>query len=87
MMSSSDAALLLTGFASAFPSLAQEWLFFVLEAMSIPSPLVHFFQMLCSDNTAILSLRGRRHGLIRIASGVKRGCPASMFLFVLAVNP
>ncbi|CAK0841609.1 unnamed protein product [Prorocentrum cordatum] len=87
MTASSDAALLLTDFASAFPSLAQEWLFFVLEAMGIPSPLVHFFRMMYSDSTAILSLRGRRHGLIRIASGVKQGCPASMFLFVLAVNP
>ncbi|CAK0803122.1 unnamed protein product, partial [Prorocentrum cordatum] len=87
MSASSDAALLLTDFASAFPSRAQEWLFFVLEAMGIPSPLVHFFRMVYSDNTAILSLRGRRHGLIRIASGVKQVCPASMFLFVLAVNP
>eukprot|EP00959_Pyramimonas_sp_CCMP1952_P111450 2331299-Pyramimonas_sp.AAC.1 len=37
--------------------------------------------MVYSNNTAILSLRGRRHGHIRIASGVKQGCPASMFFF------
>ncbi|CAK0829657.1 unnamed protein product [Prorocentrum cordatum] len=55
MTASSDAALLLTDFASAFPSLAQEWLFFVLEAMGIPSSLVHFFRMTYSDNTVSLS--------------------------------
>eukprot|EP00959_Pyramimonas_sp_CCMP1952_P102473 2143365-Pyramimonas_sp.AAC.1 len=81
------AALLLTDFAFAFPSLAQSWLFFVLEKMHIPAVVTKFFGTMYTSNRAIVSLAGRRFQMIAIESGVKQGCPASMFLFVLAAEP
>eukprot|EP00959_Pyramimonas_sp_CCMP1952_P374868 7850528-Pyramimonas_sp.AAC.1 len=71
------AALFLTDFASAFPSLAQSWLIFVLSKMSIPWVIRRFFEAMHAENIAIVTVAGQRFQTIPIESGVKQGCPAS----------
>eukprot|EP00959_Pyramimonas_sp_CCMP1952_P082784 1730248-Pyramimonas_sp.AAC.1 len=55
--------------------------------MSIPAPVLRFYQMMYEDSIAQITISSRRYDWIAITSGVKQGCPASMQLFVLAVDP
>eukprot|EP00959_Pyramimonas_sp_CCMP1952_P270703 5659017-Pyramimonas_sp.AAC.1 len=54
--------------------------------MSIPLVIRRFFEAMYAENIAIVTVAGQRFQAIPIESGVKQGCPASMYLFVLAVT-
>eukprot|EP00959_Pyramimonas_sp_CCMP1952_P381564 7995235-Pyramimonas_sp.AAC.1 len=43
--------------------------------------------MMYENNTAQVAISSRRFDWIDSHSGVTQGCPASMYLFVLAVDP
>eukprot|EP00959_Pyramimonas_sp_CCMP1952_P090091 1886161-Pyramimonas_sp.AAC.1 len=55
--------------------------------MNIPWPIRRFLEAMYAENIAIVTVAGQRFQTIPIGSGVKQGCPASMHLFVLAVDP
>eukprot|EP00959_Pyramimonas_sp_CCMP1952_P262685 5492851-Pyramimonas_sp.AAC.2 len=73
-----SSAILLTGFASAVPSLSQAWLFHVLEVMELPAFVVRFCRMMHDANVAIIAAGGESFHIVSIEAGAKQGCPASM---------
>ena len=74
-------------FATAFPSVAHDWLFLVLRACSAPSWFINFIECLYFVNhTFQMSSYGKQF-LFNICCGVLQGCPASATLFILCVDP
>ena len=81
------AATFLTDFAAAFPSLSHRWIAFVLKQMTIPTQLVTFLTTLYTGGSTNICYRGRRYTGFGVHRGVRQGCPASMLLFNLCLDP
>lgn len=74
-------------FQTAFPSIGHDWLWAVLERMQLPLPLLCLIKALYHNLVTQLSLDGEIVGTVRIASGIKQGCPLSGTLFALGLDP
>ena len=80
-------ALLLIDSKAAFPSVAWEWLWNVLELMDCPEWLVCAVKALYIDSSAQLAAGGLRGMTICISSGIKQGCPMSGSLWCIVFDP
>ena len=78
---------LLTDFAAAFPSVHHAWLFFVIEAMGIPNAILSFFRTLYSNSFTTILFKGRCWASFLFRRGLRQGCPSSMLLFSLGLDP
>ena len=78
---------LLTDFAAAFPSLIHGWLFAVLEHIGFPSGQLGFLRALYACSCGTVSIHQRSFGTFAIQRGIRQGCPASMLLFAVALDP
>ena len=74
-------------FATAFPSVAHEWLFVVLEALGAPKWLINYISGLYSTNNTYYLTSSGKTFLFAILSGVLQGCPMSATLFLFAIDP
>lgn len=81
------AGLLLVDFAAAFPSLSRKFMFAVLWAMRLPTGLLHLIEELYRDLDTGVLLNGAEVCRIKLASGIKQGCPLSGTLFALCLDP
>ena len=80
-------ALLLIDIKAAFPSVAWDWLWNVLDVMNCPGWLKHAVKALYIDSTAQLAVGGLRGLDINISSGIKQGCPMSGSLWCIVFDP
>ena len=80
-------ALLLIGIKAAFPSVAWDWLWYVLDLMDCPEWLVCAVKALYIDSSAQLAAGGLRGVTISISSGIKQGCPMSGSLWRIVFDP
>lgn len=81
-------AVVLFDFSAAFPSAEWEWISAALEAQGLPEWLRHAVFGLLYGSTAKVKFGGKVHsGLIRIARGIKQGCPTSGILWALLLDP
>ena len=80
-------ALLLIDIKAAFPSVAWDWLWHVLDLMVCPEWLVCAVKALYVGSSAQLAAGGLRGVLISITSGIKQGCPMSGSLWCLIFDP
>ena len=80
-------ALLLIDIKAAFPSVAWDWLWHVLDLMECPEWLVCAVKALYIGSSAQLAAGGLRGVLISITSGIKQGCPMSGSLWCLIFDP
>ena len=80
-------AYLVTDFAAAFPSILHDYLFYILEAMSVPLPILSFLRALYGCSMATIVFNRRRFRTFPVRRGIRQGCPASMLLFALALDP
>ena len=74
-------ACLLMDFASAFPSISQEFMFTVLSSIGIPDRAMNTIRALYSESYCVV-----RHGKsvasgFRLEAGVRQGCPLSPLLY------
>ena len=79
--------LLLFDFAAAFPSLAHDFIFAMLQFHEVPVGLDLFLRALYYNNRCYAVFDGVRHFLYTIYSGILQGCPVSGSLFVMAIDP
>ena len=79
--------LLLIDIKVAFPSVAWDWLWYVLDLMDCPEWPVRAVKALYIDSTAQLAAGGLRGVTIGITSGIKQGCPMSGSLWCLVFDP
>ena len=81
------ACLALYDFCAAFPSVAHQWLFIVLDKCDAPEWFKNFVKGLYSvNNTYHMNSHGMNF-LYPILCGVLQGCPLSATLFLLCINP
>ena len=82
-----ESGILLTDFAAAYPSVNHSWILSVLEKTELPEFICRFLRSIYNDSTTHVEFAGATRGQFLVARGVRRGCPASGFLFAMAFDP
>ena len=78
--------MLLLDCTKGYNLLSREWIVRVLEKARLPGGLVRLVRKLVV-NDSILVINGVEQGSIISLAGLTQGCPASCFLYVIAVDP
>lgn len=73
--------------AAAFPTVPREYLWGILEKNSLDINYTNLIRNLYTDTRSNYSCGNLQMPDIYIRLGVKQGCPLSMLLFSLAINP
>jgi len=81
------AAAIFFDFKAAFPSIAHQYLFEILQASGIPSTIIRIIKKLYHRNWHVIKLAGKTFVGPLILAGVRQGCPLSMILFALCLQP
>jgi len=74
-------------FKDAFDKIAHTYHFMILQEYGISNHFRSQLQKIYADATSTLILNGHKSTPIKILSGVRQGCPLSMLLFALCINP
>ena len=82
-----NALAVLWDFFSAFPSVSHAYLWDVLGAVGLPIAFIKAIQALYAHNHHAIKLAGTIFPGPVIKAGVKQGCPLSMLLFALCLEP
>ena len=72
---------------SAFPSVPHQYLWTNLRAIGVGETFIHTLQELYTGNSTFYKCGQTITPEIPVNVGVKQGCPISMLLFALAINP
>ena len=67
-----SAAAILFDFATAFPSIAHDWIFLVLERLGIPEDIRRLLRLLYSNVVSLMLFAGAVAGSLPIESGIKQ---------------
>ena len=81
-----DSGVLLTDFATAYPSANHSWIFSVLENTGLPDFLCRFLRSIYMDSMTHVEFVGAERGQFLMAKGVRQGCPAGGLLFAMAFD-
>jgi hypothetical protein len=68
-------------FQSAFDRISHDYLFTILRQYGISQWLIDRLYALYNQATASVRIKGHMAGPIPVRSGVRQGCPLSMFLY------
>jgi hypothetical protein len=79
--------LLTIEFKEASDRIPHSYLNTILREYGFSEELCKRIQGLCTNATSMLNINGNRSQPIQIQSSVRQGCPLSMSLFVLCLNP
>ena len=74
-------------FQKAFDRIAHEYLFKILECYGIGIWFIDRIRALYEDMSALVQINGELVGPIKIQSGVRQGCPLSMCLYAMCMQP
>ena len=74
-------------FANAFPSLAIQFIFLVIDCLGMPQGLQNFIRALYHNVYAFLKHADQVEYLCIVRCGVLQGCPLAALLFVLSLEP
>ena len=79
--------ILTLDFQHAFDSIAHEYMFTILRSYGLSHHFVTLLQHLYTDTISYIQINGHLHGPIPIRRGVRQGCPLSMALYTLCLQP
>jgi hypothetical protein len=79
--------LLKVDLKDAFDSISHLYLFNILREHGFSASFCSRIRRIYDNATSIILINGHRSLSIRIRSGVRQGCPLSMILFTLCINP
>ena len=80
-------AILEIDFYKAFDTISHKFILSTASKIGIPVTLLNWIQIFLSDLTARLNLNGYLSDPISIKCGIRQGCPLSMLLFVIDIEP
>ena len=80
-------ALVFVDQKAAFPSAAHNYLFWVLEKMRLPRPLLAALWLLYQRCFGVIRFAGAAELTIAIRRGIKQGCPLSGTMWALLFDP
>jgi len=72
---------------NASDNIAHEYLFQTLKIYGICYSLIHGIMNMYEGATSFVQINGHSHGPIPIQSGVRQGCPMTMVLYALCLQP
>ena len=72
---------------AAFPSIARNYMFWVLEKMMIPSHIIAAIKLLYENNTAVVKFGNSKEVTFEMQQGIRQGCPLSGTLWALVFDP
>ena len=76
-----DGACILLDFASAFPSISQEFLLETLSAIGLPPRSMNFLHAIYSESYCNIQHANTTAGGFNLEAGVRQGCPLSPLLY------
>jgi hypothetical protein len=79
--------LLTIYFKEAFDCISHSYLYAILRKYGFSEGFRERIQRIYVDAISMLNINGHRSQPIPIRSSVRQGCPLSMFLFVVCLNP
>ena len=74
-------------FKNAFDNIAHEYLFQTLQKYGISDPFIHGIRNMYEGASSNVQINGHSYGPIPIQCGVRQGCPMSMMLYALCLQP
>ena len=80
-------AILQIDFYKAFDTISQEFILSTASKLGIPVTLLNLIQIFLTDLSAQLNLNGYLSDPISIKCGIRQGCPLSMLLFLIGIEP
>ncbi|XP_026470777.1 uncharacterized protein LOC113375039 [Ctenocephalides felis] len=81
------ASLINIDFKKAFDMMSHDYLLHVLRKISIPDKITKVIMNLNKNATSRLQINGNLSEYIKIERSVRQGCPLSMILFVIGLDP
>ena len=74
-------------FKEAFDKISHSYLFSILQRYGFSNGFIDGIKHVCTDVTSVIQVNGNTSRPIPIHSSVRQGCPLSMVLFALCLNP
>jgi exonuclease III len=74
-------------FQQSFDKVSHDYLFTILRSYGLSDRFVTFIRNLYTSATSSVQINGRLYGSIPIICGVRQGCPLSMALYTLCLQP
>ena len=74
-------------FSQAFDKISHEYLFCILQEYGFSTQFITYIQNIYNDASSQIHINGHASEAIPIRRGVRQGCPLSMMLFTLCLNP
>ena len=71
----------------AFDRLEHNYMFKVLEKINFPNRYIRWINIICNDINSKVMVNGKLTEKIHIERSVRQGCPISMMLYVLCLEP
>jgi hypothetical protein len=81
------ACLVSLDFSSAFDSISHTYLFAVMRSYGLNGESIHLLQTFYGTATSRCMVNGTLSHSFPIKRGIRQGCPISMILFTIAINP
>ena len=86
-MSGMSICVLSLDFAEAFDRISHQYLFAALRDYGCSPTLIGKIRMLYQNATSQVQINGFRSASFPIASSIRQGCPLSMLLFAICIDP
>ena len=80
-------AIIQIDFYKAFDSISHRFILETAYKLGIPSSLLRWIRILLSNLTAKINLNGYLSDAISVKCGIRQGCPLSMLLFIIGIEP
>lgn len=80
-------AIIQIDFKKAFDSISHQFILDTAQQIGIPSSLSCWFKIILSNIYSKLIINGQQTDPIPIKRGIRQGCPLSMLLFILGLEP
>ena len=80
-------AILQMDFYEAFDTISHEFILSTASKIGIPVTLLNWIRIFLTDLTAQLNLNGYLSDPISVKCGIRQGCPLSMLLFLIGIEP
>ena len=85
-LTNNKGALVLFDFASAFPSMSQEYMLELLTTLGVPPNAMNMIQALYHNNKCLIQTNGAQIDGFKMSTGVRQGCPLSPLLYAICAE-
>ena len=83
----SNAAAIFFDFITAFPSVAHSFIWAVMETAGVAPEFIKALKKIYSHNNTLIKIGGQLFVGPAILVGIKQGCPLSMVIFCMCLEP